>query len=262
MSDTPIIELEGVSKTFGYNAVLEDVNLRVAPGEFLGIIGPNGGGKTVLLRLILGLIAPDKGLVRVLGRAPDEARGKVGYVPQFARFDAEFPISVIDAVRSGRVARKGLLRRFSAADHKVVDEALSSLHLKDLVDRQLGKLSGGQLQRVMIARALVCEPSVLLLDEPTASLDPEIGHGVYELLAELSHRMTLVIVSHDIGVVSGYVTSVACVNRRVFYHPTSDVPRDLVEQLYHCPVHFMPPRPSDLPGPGHADHACHCQESK
>jgi zinc transport system ATP-binding protein len=260
MSETPVIELVGVHKAFGYSQVLEDVNLQLTSGEFLGIIGPNGGGKTVLLRLILGLISPDRGSVRVLGGSPRDARGKIGYVPQFARFDAEFPISVRDAVLSGRVALKGLMRRFSRADQDAVDDAMRSLHLLDLADRQLGKLSGGQLQRVMIARALVCEPSLLLLDEPTASLDPEVGHSVYELLAELRRTMTLVIVSHDIGVVSGYVTSVACVNRRVFFHPSGDVPRELVEQLYHCPVHFLPPRPSDLPGPGHADHDCHCQE--
>lgn len=241
---TPAIAVHKVFKSFGPTLVLDDVSFELEPGAFLGIIGPNGGGKTVLLKLLLGLLRPDRGEIRVLGTAPEKARGRVGYVPQFVRFDASFPINVMSAVLTGRLRRDRLLRRYKSQDRDRAHEALERVGLVDFEHRQIGELSGGQLQRVMIARATVTDPEILFLDEPTASLDPEVGHNIYELLAKLSKRMTVVIVSHDIGVVSTYITAVACVNQRVFFHPSGDVPKEIVEEAYMCPVHFYPLGPA------------------
>lgn len=247
------IELRGVHKSFGPTSVLEDVNLAIEERRFVGIIGPNGGGKTVLLKLILGLLRPDRGVIRVLGKSPEEARGKVGYVPQYARFDTSFPIDVRDVVLTGRQTRGKMFRRYDAEDKGAAARALATVELSELARRQIGKLSGGQLQRVLIARALVGSPEILLLDEPTANLDPHMGHAVYELLARLSKDLSIVIVSHDIGVISGYVDSVACVNRRVLQHPTGDPPRDVIEAIYGCPVHFIAHHPGEAKRHPHHD---------
>lgn len=240
------IHIKGLYKSFGLTPVLEDVYLDIGEREFLGIIGPNGGGKTVLLKLILGLLKPDRGEIRVLGTSPERAHGSVGYVPQYAEFDSNFPIRVEDVVLTGRLGKKKLFTRYRREDRKVAREALERVNMTAHLTRQIGQLSGGQLQRVLIARALVTEPKILLLDEPTANLDPEGGQSVYELLAKLASDLTVVLVSHDIGVVSGYVNSVACVNRKLYHHSGGEPPREFVELVYNCPVHFLPPRPSDF----------------
>ncbi len=248
---TPAIEVSGLYKSFGATPVLEDVHLTCEEGELLGVIGPNGGGKTVLLKIILGLLSPDRGTVHVLGQSPEKARGLVGYVPQHAGFDSAFPISVRDVVLTGRQIGGRLLRRYDDRDKELASEALGKVDMLEYETRQIGKLSGGQLQRVLIARALVTQPRLLLLDEPTANLDPSGGHSLYELLAKLVKDLTVVLVSHDIGVISGYVTSTACVNRRLLQHAGPEPPRDFVEKTYNCPVHFIPPRPSE----GKTDHS-------
>ncbi len=242
----PVIEVRGLYKSFGATPALEDVHLTCDAGDFMGVIGPNGGGKTVLLKLILGLLKPDRGTIRVLGEAPEKARGHVGYVPQYAAFDAEFPINVRDVVLTGRQIGGRMFHRYNRRDKEMAEAALVKVDMHDQSQRQIGQLSGGQLQRVLIARALVTAPKILLLDEPTANLDPSGGHSLYELLAELKKELTVVLVSHDIGVISGYVTSTACVNRRLFQHDGPEPPREFVEQTYKCPVHFIPPRPSDI----------------
>ncbi len=233
-----VIEIKNVYKSFGATLAVEDVSLQVNKNDFMGIIGPNGGGKTVLLRLVLGLLKPDKGSITVLGKSPQKARGAIGYVPQFAQFDHRFPISVLDAVLTGRLGKKGIGRRLGTDDYDKANGALKQVELSGLHDKQIGKLSGGQLQRVMIARALASDPKVLLLDEPTASLDPEVGNNVYGLLRELSKRMAIVLVTHDVGVISSFVSSVACINRQLSYHPTGDMPRELIENAYTCKVHY------------------------
>ena len=236
---TLAIELSHVTVSFGGPSVLEDVSLTLEAGTFLGIIGPNGGGKTTLLRVLLGIHAPDQGTVRVFGRRPSAARGDVGYVPQYARFDASFPISVLDVVLMGRLGHRWRADRNRVAHRNVAMSALEKMELREHADRQIGELSGGQLQRVLIARALTVEPRILLLDEPTASVDTRVGRNVYELLEDLARDLTVVLVSHDVGVISRYVETVACVNRRLHYHGGKDLPPEVIEEAYGCPVELL-----------------------
>lgn len=229
---TPALALEGVSFARRGVPVLEDVDLTLEPGDCLALLGPNGSGKTTLLRVILGLLAPDRGRVRVLGRTPAQARGQVGYVPQRAGFDLDFPIRVLDVVLMGRLHARPPLRRFRAADHAAARQALARVELVDLADRPIGSLSGGQLQRALIARALAVEPKLLLLDEPTASLDERIGGSFWDMLGDLAREMTVVLVSHDIGAVSRHVRSVACLNRRLFMHPSRKLTPEMLASAY------------------------------
>lgn len=236
MNAPVVVSLERVSFTYAGVDVLRDVSFDFHEGDFVGIIGPNAGGKTTLLKLILGLLRPDSGSIRVLGVPPDEARGLVGYVPQYAHFDRSFPIRVRTAVTMGTLGR-GRMRDTVAND--AVDRALEQVELHEVADRQMGSLSGGQLQRALIARALVTEPKLLLLDEPTASLDTRIGRSVYELLEELAEKITVVLVSHDIGVISRHVRTIACLNVEMHYHHSKHLTPEMIEAAYGCPVDLV-----------------------
>lgn len=236
MNAPVVVSLERVSFTYAGVDVLRDVSFEFYEGDFVGIIGPNAGGKTTLLKLILGLLRPDSGSIRVLGVSPDEARGLVGYVPQYAHFDRSFPIRVRTAVTMGTLGR-GRMGDTVASD--AVDRALEQLELHVVADRQMGSLSGGQLQRALIARALVTEPKLLLLDEPTASLDTRIGRSVYELLEELAEKITVVLVSHDIGVISRHVRTIACLNVEMHYHHSKHLTPEMIEAAYGCPVDLV-----------------------
>jgi zinc transport system ATP-binding protein len=233
------IELRGVSVTLGRQRVLESVDFAVRSGEYVALIGPNGGGKTTLLKVILGLVEPDEGLVRVLGHPADEARGAVGYVPQHVRFDSDFPIRVIDVVQMGRLGGGRFLQRPGREGRRRALEILAQFDIADLASRQIGSLSGGQLQRVLIARALAVEPRLLILDEPTASLDVQSADAFYELLADLSKRMTVVLSSHDITGVSSRVQSIACLNRRLFLHAAGELTPSAIAEVYGCPVELI-----------------------
>jgi zinc transport system ATP-binding protein len=220
--------------------VLEDVNLSVYEGDFVGLIGPNGGGKTTLLRVLLGLLPPTRGKVRVLGLPVQEGRRMIGYVPQVVEFDHEFPINVWDVARMGRLGQRRPLQRYTAEDDAVVAEALRRVDLYDLRRRPIGELSGGQRQRAYIARALATQPEILLLDEPTSSVDPQVSTGIYELLRQLNDQgATILLVSHDMGVISSYVKTVGCLNRRLFYHGKQEITVDMLELAYQCPIDLI-----------------------
>jgi zinc transport system ATP-binding protein len=235
----PVIKISDVWVRFDGHVVLREQNLVVHRNDFLGIIGPNGGGKTTLLKVILGLVEPCQGRVEVLGQSPSLSRQKIGYVPQISFFDRDFPISVFETVLTGRLSVRGLFRRFNASDKDATLKALDTVDIKNLKDRQIGKLSGGERQRVFIARALVSQPEVLLLDEPTASVDPQMKTGIYDLLGELKKKMTIILVTHDMGVISTHVNKIACLNERLFYHDDKHITRDMLEQAYHCPVDLI-----------------------
>jgi zinc transport system ATP-binding protein len=239
MADKEVVRLEDVWVQYNGIPILEGINLAIEQDDFLGIIGPNGGGKTTLLKIILGLISPSRGKVSVLGKPPEKSRSKIGYVPQHNLFDRDFPISVGDVVLMGRYGKSGLFRRYSGEDRRATQDALQTVGMLDYKERQMGKLSGGELQRIFIARALVAEPKLLLLDEPTASVDPAMQTEFYELLEKLKKQMAIVLVSHDISAVSIYVDKLACLNRQLHYHGSKEITPEILEATYKCPVQMI-----------------------
>ncbi|NYT02282.1 MAG: ABC transporter ATP-binding protein, partial [Methanosarcinales archaeon] len=222
------------------------VNLELEDRDFLGLIGPNGGGKSTLIKVIMGLIVPQKGSVRIFGQDPASARSLVGYLPQKSLFDHQFPITAFDVVLMGRYGRVGLLKRYSRADREAALRALEAVDMQDLADREIGSLSGGEQQRVFVARALVSEPRLLLLDEPTSGVDSSQQTEFYDMLCRLNQQMTIIMVSHDLTAVSRYVKKIACLNRKLYYHGSKELPTDDLEAAYGCPVdmiaHGMPHR--------------------
>lgn len=233
---TAAIEVEQVGFAYGDIPVLEDVSLRVEAGEFLGLVGPNAGGKSTLLKLVLGLLRPQQGRIRVLGRSPKQARRYLGYVPQYPDFPRDFPIQVLDVVLMGRLGLgRGLSSRFGAwrqRDREIARQTLIEVEAGALAAQPIGSLSGGQLQRVLLARALVGEPEILILDEPTANIDHRLEGEIFELLAQLNKQLTIVVVSHDIGFISSYVSRVACLNRTLICHRTEAIDGSLINELY------------------------------
>jgi zinc transport system ATP-binding protein len=189
------------------------------------------------LKIILGLLKPQKGTVKVFGHTPKDALNKIGYLPQITHFETDFPISVFEVVLMGRY--HGLLKNYSTDDEKSVIKALENVNMVDYKDQQIGRLSGGQLQRVLIARALSREPKLLLLDEPTASIDPKMQTAFYELLSKIKTEMAVVLVSHDVGAVSTYVENIACLNRRLFSHGPVESAVHGLEKAYNCPIDLI-----------------------
>jgi zinc transport system ATP-binding protein len=238
MPDKPVIEFNGLSFSYPQTPVLQDVTFSIARGDYACVVGPNGGGKTTLLRLILGLLAPTRGSVRVFGRSPIEARRRIGYMPQHAQLDPQFPVRALDVVLMGRLVGWSF-GPFGRADKARALAALAEVQLADFARRPFAALSGGQRQRVLIARALACEPELLLLDEPTASLDPGVQDEMHELLHELNTRLTIVLVSHDVGFVTGHAKTVVCVNREVHVHCASSMTGDMIQTLYGQDVHMV-----------------------
>ncbi len=232
------LTIEGVHLTKGENIILRDIDLELDRGDFLGIIGPNGGGKTTLLKIILGLLEPDRGRVRVFGKSPSSFRGKVSYVPQFKNFDSDFPINVWNVVLMGRVGSLGLNPFYSKEDKIRAKSSLKKVDMYDFKDRLFSSLSGGEKQRVLMARALVSEPEILLLDEPTASVDEKIKTSIFELLKELNEKkdITIILVSHDVGFLSSYVEKVGCLNQTLIYHGSGELTHEMIEESYGCKV--------------------------
>ena len=235
----PPVRLEGVTVRFARSTVLEQVDLTVGTDAFMAIIGPNGGGKSTLLRVILGLVPPTAGQVLLWGEPTPHNRQRVGYVPQFASFHGDFPITVAEVVGMGRSYQRGLLSRPKPADREAVARTLARLGLEELRDRQANQLSGGERQKVLIARALCVQPELLLLDEPTASLDPTASEGLFELLAELNREVPILLISHDLTSISGRVKTVGCLNRRLHYHGTRELSEEMVSATYGCPVELL-----------------------
>lgn len=234
------IEITDLSVYYGEDCALSGINLTIPEREFLAIIGPNGGGKTTLLKAILGLVKPESGQIKIFDETGQTARLAIGYVPQFSKFDRRFPINVKDVVLMGRMAgRSSILLRFNQQDEAVVDNLLEMLEIDNLKDRQIGQLSGGQMQRVLIARALAVQPRILILDEPTASVDSASKNKIYDTLQELNADMTIIIVTHDVGAVSSHIDKIACLNQELHYHGDAELTDELVEKVYGCPVDLI-----------------------
>ena len=231
-----IVKIEDLDFAYNGETVLKGVNLTVRQKDFIAIIGPNGGGKTTLLKLILGLLIPDRGTIQIDSQAPQKASVNIGYVPQNIPMSQKFPITAIDVVLMGKLNPKKRFSRQSAANRRDALAALERMEMAAYVDKKIGTLSGGQRQRVFIARALVTQPSILLLDEPTTNIDTKGQADFFRLLKELNKEMTILMVSHDLLAVSSYVKSVACVNKRLHYHDQAEITGDMLETMYTCTV--------------------------
>ena len=241
----PAISLQKVSFSYNAQAVLEHASLSLPDGDFTSIMGPNGGGKTTLLRLILGLLQPGEGAIRVWGLAPRQASPQIGYVPQNVHTNRSFPIDVLDVVAMGTLKAGRGRYRISARARQEALRALNQVNMADWAGRRIGELSGGQRQRVFIARALVAQPQMLLLDEPTDGIDGQGREALYRLLHDLNRTMTILVVSHDLMAISAHVKSVLCVNRQVYYHGQAEITADMVKTMYPsglentCPVELV-----------------------
>ncbi len=239
-----VIDIQSLNFSYGSVPTLSGIDLQVADGEFLGIVGPNAGGKSTLLKLILGLLQPQSGRIQVAGQAPCTASRLLGYVPQYPSFPRDFPITVEQVVQLGRLGldqnggqRAGKWHaiwpgRVSGADRRAVERSLAEVEAGGIARRQIGSLSGGQLQRVLLARALVGDPRILILDEPTANIDQRMEGEIFDLLKVLNARMTILVVSHDVAFISRYVGRVACINRTLVCHNTDAIDGNVIQELY------------------------------
>ena len=239
-STSKIITIKNLS--FAYqkeNGILENINLEVFGNDFLGIIGPNGGGKTTLLKMILGLLKPDKGNISVFNKKLKEARNLISYVPQFLEIDLDCPVSVLDIVLMGILSRKKIFQKYNQQDLKSAEEALEFVDLYNLRNKQIGELSGGQRQRVYIARALIRKPQLLILDEPTASIDEKSEKDFWELLKEINKNSAIIIVSHDIGVIFKNVNKIACLNKNLYCHNADEMTSEILDKTYKCDIELL-----------------------
>jgi len=234
------IDIKNLSAGYDSETIIEDVTIQIKHKDFFGIIGPNGGGKSTLLKAILGLIPIQKGSIEIFGKPPEVGRKYIGYVAQYAEFDKNYPISVWDVVLMGRRSIRGLSPHYSKQDKKEAENALRMVELSKFKHRHINELSGGQRQRVFIARALAGNPRILLLDEPTASVDKDMQETIYQFLQEINERITIVLVTHDIGVLSSYVNRVSCMNRYLFTHDDDRyISPEMIEKAYSCPVELI-----------------------
>ena len=232
-----IVSLKNVSVKYDETTALESVLLDIYPTDFLGIIGPNGGGKTTLVKAILGTL-PYSGEVSYSPSLFEQGHRLIGYLPQQAEFDRSFPISVIEVVMSGLQAEKAALKRYTAADRKRAMELLEMAGIEAIADRQISEISGGQMQRALLCRAVILEPKLLILDEPTNFVDNKFENELYTLLHRLNERMAIVMVSHDLGTITSVVKSIVCVNRTVHRHDSNIITAEQLEN-YHCPIQII-----------------------
>jgi zinc transport system ATP-binding protein len=241
-----IVEIKNMSFSYGQEQVLKDINLNVHKGDYLGIIGPNGGGKTTLLKIMLRLLKPDFGTISLFGQNISNFKdwSKIGYVSQRSvSFESNFPATVFEVVSMGRYGKVGMFHSLGKEDKKIVENALSEVEMLDFKDRIIGDLSGGQKQRVFIARALASQPELIFLDEPTVGVDAKTQESFYNLLKKLNQTfgLTLVLVSHDIDVVASESTELACVNKTLIYdsNPQDFFSGEIFKKMYGQKVKYV-----------------------
>lgn len=231
-----LFEMNSLSASYGAELVLEDVNLTVRENDFIGVIGPNGGGKTTLLKIILGTLKPVSGKLTFNNELLKTT--SIGYLPQISTGDVYYPVTVTDIILSGLMIRKAVISRMSSDDRKKAGAIIEELGLKEMAGSSLSELSGGQLQRVFLGRAVIGDPRLLLLDEPGNFVDSSFESDFYEKLKELNSRMAILMVSHDVGIISSHIKSFACVNRRLHYHPSHEITNDDL-LAYGCPIQLI-----------------------
>ena len=235
----PIIQISELYAAYDEKTVLRNVNLSVYERDFLGIIGPNGGGKTTLIKNILGLHQPQKGKIRFYKEGKEVPEINMGYLPQYNNIDKKFPISVYEVILSGLSKQKSIFRRYSNEQHELVRQMIVRMGLEGMDKRAIGELSGGQLQRALLGRALVSNPEVIILDEPNTYIDKRFEAKLYSLLEDINKERAIILVSHDIGTVLKNVKTIACVNETVHYHPHTEVPTEWLEEYFGCPIEML-----------------------
>ena len=232
-----ILKVNKVCFSYGDNVVLEDINLSVYSNDLIALIGPNGGGKTTLLKIILGLLKPVSGSISLFNGIPQKMRYNIGYLPQKTNFDYNFPINVFDLVIMGRYSHFAC--NYSRDDYDSAENALKVVGMNDFKNRHISTLSGGQLQKVLIARALVKNPGLLLLDEPMSGVDTHSQSSFYELITKLHKKTAIIFVTHDISAVSAYFDKVICLNKKLYYHGPKEGSLGKLEEAYSCPVEVI-----------------------
>ena len=229
MSNT-IIDIKNITAKYSQKIALENASLKVLDDDYLGIIGPNGGGKTTLMKIILGMMKPDSGSVTFYRNGEKTDNINMGYLPQYTDIDRKFPISVYDVILSG--LKKGLFKKYTKEQLNQVQQTIIEMELEELQHNHIGTLSGGQLQRVLLARAIVSKPEVLILDEPNTYIDKRFQEQMYEMLNEINKYCAIIIVSHDIAEIMNNVKHIACVNKSLHYHADNDMPMQKLEEHF------------------------------
>lgn len=232
----PIVDIQNVTLAYDKEPVLEKANLQIYDNDFIGVIGPNGGGKTTLLKGILGLLKPVEGTIKFESER-NHKHQSIGYLPQVKHIDKKFPITVFDVVRSGSIMHKKFLKS-SAKEIIKANELLDEMGILSIKNKAIGELSGGQMQRVFLCRALISNPGLLILDEPDTFVDNQFEGELYEKLKQLNDHMAIVLVSHDVGTISSYVKTIACVNRYLHYHQSNKITNEQLE-AYNCPIQII-----------------------
>ncbi|MDI3525932.1 MAG: zinc transport system ATP-binding protein [Tenuifilum sp.] len=230
-----LIEIKNVTAGYGNNIVLRDVSLSIYSNDFIGIIGPNGGGKTTLIKLLVGQLKPLSGNIVFHTKGNGSL---IGYLPQASQIDKNFPISVMEVILSGLLEKKGIFGNYSRNQKSAAVELMKQVGIDHLKNKSIGQLSGGQLQRVLLCRALISEPQVLILDEPNTYVDNKFEGELYEMLRKLNDRMAIVMVSHDLGTITSYVKTIACVNGTLFYHQSNQITNEQLAS-YNCPIQII-----------------------
>ncbi|MDO4164369.1 MAG: metal ABC transporter ATP-binding protein [Bacteroides sp.] len=262
MSSAPIIEIKNLSAAYDGRTVLHDVNLNLYKHDFLGIIGPNGGGKTTLIKCILGLLKPTGGEIIF---HPAHAPMSIGYLPQYNSIDRKFPITVEEVILSGLSSQKSLTSRFTAEHRTKAKAVIARMGLEGMEHRPIGALSGGQMQRALLGRAIISDPEVVILDEPSTYIDKRFEARLYELLTEINKECAIILVSHDIGTILQQVKSVACVNETLDYHPSTEcVTGEWLERNFNCPIELLGhgTLPHRILGEHRHGNGCCCHQSK
>lgn len=234
------IEISGIDVYYGEVRALQDVSLSIKEGDYLAIMGPNGGGKSTFLKSILGLTPIDKGHIKIFGKEGKKNLHLIGYVPQVSNVDKDFPITLIEVVLLG-TQKTGLsfFHRYTKEDIKKAEEFIELVGLKGMEERRISQLSGGEFQKMLIARALITKPKILLLDEPTASVDAKSSRDIYDLLGKLNKDITILLVTHNVLAISSYVKELACLNETLVYHGEPSLTEDVVSKMYGCPVELV-----------------------
>lgn len=233
-----ILEIKSLFVGYQENIVLKDINLIVFEEDFLGLIGPNGGGKTTLIKAILGLLKPISGTIKYFNDKGKNIKQLFGYLPQFSMVDINFPIKVIDVVLSGLIGAKSIFERFTKNERKKAEETLDKMGILEFKNKHIMELSGGQLQRVYLGRAIISSPKLLILDEPNTFIDKNFSVDFYKILKELNKEIAIILSTHDLGIISSFVKNIACINSSLYYHSSNEI-TDEVMASYRCPVDII-----------------------